>query len=88
MVAERDQANRKPRVRNPRISGSNGFLLLGRTVVPEPTLFGTAFVPLTADTFRFWRAKSPEHLQRLHERIAEIERTRQEFGSCAIPEGR
>ena len=28
----------------------------------------------------------PEHLQRLHERIAEIERIRQEFGSCAIPD--
>ncbi|MBJ7408183.1 MAG: YkgJ family cysteine cluster protein, partial [Bradyrhizobium sp.] len=38
-----------------------------------------------ADTFRFWRATSPEHLQRLHERIAEIERIRQELGSCAIP---
>lgn len=39
-----------------------------------------------ADTFRFWRATSPEHLQRLHERIAEVERIRQEFGSCVIPE--
>jgi Fe-S-cluster containining protein len=67
------------------VSGADRFLLLGRTVVPEPTLFGTAFLPLTADTFRFWRAKSPEHLQRLHERIAEIERIRQEFGSCAVP---
>ncbi|MCK1304569.1 MULTISPECIES: YkgJ family cysteine cluster protein [unclassified Bradyrhizobium] len=67
------------------VSGARRFLLLGRTVVPEPTLFGTAFLPLTADTFRFWRAKSPEHLQRLHERIAEIERIRQEFGSCTIP---
>ncbi|MDH2349292.1 YkgJ family cysteine cluster protein [Bradyrhizobium sp. SSUT112] len=67
------------------VSSADRFLLLGRTVVPEPTLFGTAFLPLTADTFRFWRAKSPEHLQRLHERIAEIERIRQEFGSCAIP---
>ena len=68
------------------VSGENRFLLLGRTIVPEPTLFGTAFLPLTTDTFRFWRATSPEHLQRLHERIAEIERIRQEFGSCAIPE--
>lgn len=68
------------------VSGTERFLLLGRTIVPEPTLFGTAFLPLTADTFRFWRATSQEHLQRLHERIAEIERIRQEFGSCAIPE--
>ncbi|MFK4650954.1 bacterioferritin-associated ferredoxin [Bradyrhizobium japonicum] len=68
------------------VSGENRFLLLGRTIVPEPTLFGTAFLPLATDTFRFWRATSPEHLQRLHERIAEIERIRQEFGSCAIPE--
>lgn len=67
------------------VSGNDRFLLLGRTIVPEPTLSGTAFLPLTADTFRFWRATSPEHLQRLHERIAEIERVRQEFGSCAIP---
>ena len=41
------------------VSGENRFLLLGRTIVPEPTLFGTAFLPLTADTFRFWRATSP-----------------------------
>ncbi|HEX9213549.1 MAG TPA: YkgJ family cysteine cluster protein [Bradyrhizobium sp.] len=67
------------------VSGANRFLLLGRTIVPDPTLFGTAFLPLTADTFRFWKATSQEHLQRLHERIAEIERIRQEFGSCAIP---
>ena len=67
------------------VSGTERFLLLGRTVVPEPTSFGTAFLPLTADTFAFWRAKSPEHLLRLHERIAEIERIRQEFGSCSIP---
>jgi hypothetical protein len=33
----------------------------------------------------FWRATSQEHLHRLHERIAEIERIRQEFGSCTIP---
>ncbi|MBR0776538.1 YkgJ family cysteine cluster protein [Bradyrhizobium diazoefficiens] len=68
------------------VSGKNRYLLLGRTIVPDPTLFGTAFLPLTADTFRFWRATSAEHLQRLHERIAEIERIRQEFGACAIPE--
>ena len=68
------------------VSGADRFLLLGQTIVPEPTLFGTAFVPLTAETFRFWRAKSPEHLQRLHERIAEIERIRLEFGSCTIPD--
>ncbi|OAF07317.1 MULTISPECIES: YkgJ family cysteine cluster protein [Bradyrhizobium] len=68
------------------VSGPDKFLLLGRTIVPDPTLFGTAFLPLTSDTFRFWKAKSPEHLQRLHARVAEIERIRQEFGSCAIPE--
>ena len=68
------------------VSGTERFLLLGRTAVPDPTPFGTAFLPLTADTFRFWKTTSPEHLQRLHERIAEIERIRQEFGSCAIPE--
>jgi Fe-S-cluster containining protein len=67
------------------VSSENRFLLLGRTVVPDPTPSGTAFLPLTPDTFRFWRATSPEHLQRLHERIAEIERIRREFGSCAIP---
>ena len=67
------------------VSGADKFLLLGRTIVPDPTLFGTAFLPLTADTFRFWKATSPAHLQRLHERIAEIERIRLEFGSCAIP---
>jgi len=58
------------------------FLLLGSTIIIEPTPFGTAFLPLTADTFRFRRATSPEHLRQLHERIAEIERIRQEFGSC------
>jgi hypothetical protein len=68
------------------VSGADRFLLLGRTVVPHPTPFGTAFLPLAADTFRFWRATSAEHLQRLHERIAEIERIRQEFGSCVIPD--
>lgn len=68
------------------VSGANRFLLLGKTIVSDPTLFGTAFLPLTTDTFRFWKATSAEHLQRLHERVAEIERIRQEFGSCAIPE--
>lgn len=68
------------------VSGADRFLLLGRTIVPDPTPFGTAFVPVSADTFRFWRARSAEHLQRLHDRIAEIERIRQEFGSCIIPE--
>ncbi|WGD54224.1 YkgJ family cysteine cluster protein [Bradyrhizobium sp. CB1650] len=68
------------------VSGPDRFLLLGRTIVPDPTLFGTAFLPLTLDTFRFWKAQSAEHLQRLHERVAEIERIRREFGSCAIPE--
>ncbi|MFT4117837.1 YkgJ family cysteine cluster protein [Bradyrhizobium sp.] len=67
------------------VSGPDRFLLLGRTIVPDPTPFGTAFLPVTGDSFRFWKARSPEHLQRLHERIAEIERIRQEFGSCAIP---
>ena len=66
--------------------GSNRFLLLGRTVVPDPTLYGTAFLPVTSDTFRYWRARSQEHLQRLHERISEIQRIRDEFGDCAIPD--
>ena len=68
------------------IGDSDKFLLLGRTVVPEPTLFGTAFLPVARETFRYWKATSPEHLQRLHERVAEIMRIRQEFGYCAIPD--
>jgi hypothetical protein len=62
------------------------FLLLGQTIVPEPTLFGTAFLPVARETFRYWKARSPEHLQRLQERVGEIQRIRQEFGYCAIPE--
>ena len=68
------------------VVGSNKFLLLGRTVVPDPTPIGTAFVPVTPDTFRCWKARSPEHLQRLNDRVAEIQRIRQEFGHCAIPD--
>jgi len=68
------------------IVGSDKFLLLGRTIVPDPTLFGTAFLPVTSDTFRYWKATSQEHLQRLHDRISEMQRIHQEFGSCAIPE--
>lgn len=68
------------------VAGADRFLLLGRTIVPEPTLFGTAFLPITPDTFRYWKATSPEHLQRLNERVAEIQRIREEFGYCAIPE--
>jgi hypothetical protein len=68
------------------VGGSEKYLLLGRTVVPEPTLFGTAFLPVARETFRYWKARSPEHLQRLHERVGEIQRIRQEFGYCAIPE--
>jgi Fe-S-cluster containining protein len=68
------------------VAGSQKFLLLGRTIVPEPTLFGTAFMPVTSETFRYWKATSQEHLLRLHERIAEIQRIREEFGSCAIPD--
>jgi Fe-S-cluster containining protein len=68
------------------VVGADRFLLLGRTIVSDPTLFGTAFLPVTADTFRYWKARSPEHLQRLHERIAEMQRVQQEFGSCAIPD--
>lgn len=68
------------------VGSSDKFLLLGRTVVPDPTLFGTAFLPVAAETFRYWKARSQEHLQRLHERITEIERIRQEFGHCAIPD--
>jgi hypothetical protein len=68
------------------VGSSDKFLLLGRTAVPEPTLFGTAFLPVTPETFRYWKARSPEHLQRLHERVAEIQRIREEFGFCAIPD--
>ncbi|QOZ26500.1 MULTISPECIES: YkgJ family cysteine cluster protein [Bradyrhizobium] len=68
------------------IVGDNKYMMLGRTIVPDPTLFGTAFVPLTLDTFQYWKAKSLEHLQRLNERVMEIQRIQQEFGYCAIPE--
>jgi hypothetical protein len=43
-------------------------------------------MPVTSDTFRFWRARSQEHLQRLHDRVNEIQRIRNEFGHCAIPD--
>ena len=68
------------------VAGSDKFLLLGRTVVPHPTLFGTAFVPVTAETFRYWKARSQEHLQRLNERVMEIQRVQQQFGYCTIPD--
>jgi hypothetical protein len=68
------------------VAGSDKFLLLGRTVVPDPTLFGTAFLPVARETFRYWKARSPEHLQRLQERSTEIQRIREEFGHCAIPD--
>lgn len=68
------------------VGSSEKYLLLGRTIVPEPTLFGTAFLPVALETFRYWKASSKEHLQRLHERITEIQRIREEFGYCAIPE--
>lgn len=68
------------------VVGSDKFLLLGRTAVPEPTLFGTAFMPVTSETFHYWKARSQEHLHRLHGRIAEIARIREEFGHCAIPD--
>ena len=66
--------------------GPDKFLLLGRTVVPDPTLFGTAFLPVASETFHYWKAKSQEHLHRLNDRTAEIQRIRQEFGYCAIPD--
>lgn len=68
------------------VAGSEKFLLLGRTVVPDPTPFGVAFVPVAAETFRYWKARSQEHAQRLNERVAEIQRIQQEFGHCAIPD--
>jgi hypothetical protein len=68
------------------VSGPDKFLLLGRTIVPEPTLFGTAFLPVAAETFRYWKARSPEHLHRLYGRITEIQRIQEEFGYCAIPD--
>jgi hypothetical protein len=68
------------------VAGSDRFLLLGRTIVPDPTLFGTSFLPVSSATFRYWKARSLEHLQRLNERVAEIGRIRQEYGYCAIPD--
>ena len=68
------------------IVGPDKFLLLGRTVVPDPTPFGTAFLPVARETFRYWKAKSQEHLHRLNDRVAEIQRIRDEFGYCAIPD--
>jgi hypothetical protein len=68
------------------IVGDDRYLLLGRTIVPDPTLFGTAFVPITNETFRYWKATSLEHLQRLNERVMEIQRIQQEIGYCAIPD--
>ena len=68
------------------VAASDRFLLLGRTAVPDPTVFGTAFVPVTAETFRYWKARSQEHAQRLNERVMEIQRIRQQFGYCAIPD--
>ena len=64
------------------VVGSDKFLLLGRTIVPDPTLFGTAFLPVTPETFRYWKARSQEHLHRLNDRIAEIQRIREEFGTA------
>jgi len=60
--------------------------MLGRTIVPDPTLYGTAFAPITHDTFRYWKARSLEHLARLNDRVIEIQRIQQEFGYCALPE--
>jgi Fe-S-cluster containining protein len=68
------------------VVGADKFLLLGRTIVPEPTLFGTSFLPVAPTVFRYWKANSQEHLQRLNERVAEIVRIREEFGYCSIPE--
>jgi Fe-S-cluster containining protein len=68
------------------VVGSDKFLLLGRTIVPDPTLFGTAFLPVAREMFRYWKAGSPEHLRRLNDRVLEIQRIRQEFGYCAIPD--
>ncbi|MBR0694563.1 YkgJ family cysteine cluster protein [Bradyrhizobium lablabi] len=68
------------------VVGSDKFLLLGRTIVPDPTLFGTAFVPLAHEKFHYWKARSLEHLQRLNERVVEIQRIQQEFGYCALPD--
>jgi hypothetical protein len=68
------------------IVGNDRYLLLGRTIVPDPTLFGTAFVPTTHDTFHYWKARSIEHSKRLNDRAMEIQRIQQEFGTCAIPD--
>ena len=66
------------------VAGSDKFL--GRTAVPDPTPFGTALMPSTPETFHYWKARSQEHAQRLHERVKEIRRIQQEFGYCAIPD--
>ena len=68
------------------IVGNEKYLMLGRTIVPDPTLYGTAFAPITHDTFRYWKARSLEHLARLNDRVIEIQRIQQEFGYCALPE--
>jgi Fe-S-cluster containining protein len=69
------------------VVGDHKFLLLGRTAVPDPTMFGTAFLAVSpGGDFRYWKARSEEHLGRLRDRVAEIERIRAEFGYCAIPE--
>lgn len=80
------RANGSPGYATLVVAGSDKFLLLGRTAVPDPTLFGTAFIPITAETFHYWKARSQEHAQRLHERVNEIRRIQQEFGYCAIPD--
>ena len=67
------------------VAGVDKFLLLGRTAVPDPTPFGTAFIPITRETFHYWKARSLDHAQRLHERVKEIRRIQREFGYCAIP---
>src|SRR6185437_12147031 len=39
------------------VAGSDKFLLLGRTAVPDPTPFGTALMPSTPETFHYWKAR-------------------------------
>ncbi len=58
--------------------GDDKYLLLGRTIVPDPTLFGTAFVPITHDSFRYWKAQIARASARdWNDRVTEIQRIQQ-----------
>ena len=85
MVAQRHHEERKPRLCHPR-----------RRVVTTSSCFSGEPSPRSAVRHRVpaCRGQKPsatgrqvaEHLQRLHERVGEIQRVREEFGYCAIPD--